>query len=116
MPRLLIDDGYTFEFTSTPTDRTKEGVTIKYRPPTLADVTKFDDASIHGGDIKANATAEHLAKHIGEWNVVAGEGETEKPVPITKDTFLKIRDWALIGQLVKAINGTGEAVAAEQKK
>lgn len=116
MPRVLIDDGYTFTFTSTPTDRTKEGVTISYRPPTITDLNKFDEAMLNGAEVKSNVTADHLAKHIGSWNVTTGDGENEKPVPISKETFLKIRDWALIGQFVKAINGTGESVATEQKK
>lgn len=95
MPRILIGDDFDFEFTSKPTDRNAEPITIKYRPPTPLSLAKLDSATASSPEIFADVQAEFLAENIGSWNVDDREGN---PVPITKDAFKKIRDWNLLQQ------------------
>lgn len=113
MPRLLIDDGFDFEFTSKPTDRTAEPVTIKYRPPSPLSLAKYDRSVLDTPELKAKGQAEFLAENIGEWNVV---GKDDKPLPLTAETFLKVRDWNLLRQFTDEIQKSTTVAADEQKK
>lgn len=113
MPRLLIGDGFDFEFTSKPTDRTAEPVTIKYRPPTPLSLAKYDRSVLAEPEAIAKGQAEFLAENIGEWNVV---GPDDKPLPLTVETFLKVRDWNLLRQFCNEIQRSASEAAAEQKK
>lgn len=113
MPRVLIEDGFTFTFTTKPTDRTPEGVTVKYRPPTPRALAEYDASRLKDGAVRAEGDAKLLADCIGEWNVVDGE---DKPVPIAAETFLKVRDWNLINQLTAEVIRSNQVTADEQKK
>lgn len=113
MPRLLIGDGFDFSFTSKPTDRTPDPVTIQFRPPTQLALAKLDQALLGSPEQVAVGKAEFLTEHIGSWNVDDGDG---KPVPVTKEVFQKIRDWNLIGQLIAEIQRSNTKAADEQKK
>lgn len=113
MPRLLIGDGFDFTFASKPTARTTEPVTIKYRPPEPLSLAKYDRSVLAEPETKAKGQAEFLAENIGEWNV---EGPDGKPLPITVETFLKVRDWHLLRQFCEEIQRGEKEAADEQKK
>jgi hypothetical protein len=112
MPRLLIGDGFDFEHTTTPTTFT-EAVTVKFRPPTRLAVAKLDQSGLGSPEQVAAGRCEFLAAHLGEWNVDDGEG---KPVPITAETFAKVRDWQFVEQLVTHLMKSEKKAADDTKK
>jgi len=114
MSRVNIGDGFDFDFSSLPTDRTPNPVAIKYRPPTIKTVAKLDAVSAFDAEKFPEAQAEFLAEHIGEWDAVGSKDDT--PLPIKKETFLKIRDWNLLKQFREEICRSNLKVAEEQKK
>lgn len=114
MPRILIGDGFDFTFTSEPTLRTPEPVTIEYRPPTLLSLRKYDATAIATSpETQAQGQADFLAENIGRWNAV---GADDKPLPIEPGTFLKVRDWWLLRQFADAIASSKIETANQQKK
>ncbi|MFO0937833.1 MAG: hypothetical protein U0798_15115 [Gemmataceae bacterium] len=120
MSRVLIDDGFTFSFTSKPTDRTPKPVTIKYRTPEPESLARHDRLAFADAKEFAQGQAAFLAENIGEWDATTvekvGDKEVDKPLPPTKDTFLKVRDWNLLKQFREEICRSNTIVEDEQKK
>jgi len=112
MARILMGDGFDFPGETLPTDLS-EAVKFKFRPPTPLSLAKFEALSIANAEAYADGYAEFLAENMGEWNVI---GPDEKPIPITKDTFLKCRDWNLLRQFREAILKSDTKAKDNQKK
>jgi len=112
MARILMGDGFDFPGETQPTDLS-EAVKFKFRPPTPLSLAKFEALSIANPDAYANGYAEFLAENMGEWDVI---GPDEKPIPISKDTFLKCRDWNLLRQFREAILKSDTKAKDNQKK
>lgn len=113
MPRVLIGDGFDFEFTTKPTDRTPDPITIKYRPPSPESIARLDKLAFADAKEIASGQAEFFAENIGEWNVVDGK---DQPIPVSKEVFLKIRDWNLLRQLREEICRSNDKAAEATKK
>lgn len=112
MARILIGDGFDFESETLPTDLSG-AVKFKYRPPSPLSLAKFESLTVHSPEAFANGYAEFLAENIGEWDVI---GQDDKPIPISKETFLKCRDWNLLKQFREAILKSDTKAKDEQKK